>query len=252
MTTSRSLGNGRGGDYLVNHHGTLERVITVPLVSLTINQGPATKVKGRKRATMPPGFIRRALSPVHFDVLQAEPDDILCPGSDFDEDPAYYRAKRRRVENAAQEYLRGKSVYIASARLRGPFPQGWRNPFTLQEEERRITMERKQQLWQEEQRQLERQPSQSEAHLISNDADKAGPYKTGYPIALPEESVEDIKTAANPDILQQSVEKNPEFPAERPIVNSKEEPRLAKPSGPGNHDWLKISKTFATSKFRSG
>ncbi|KAL9022462.1 MAG: hypothetical protein Q9185_000369 [Variospora sp. 1 TL-2023] len=201
---------------------------------------------------MPPAFIRRALSPVHFDVLQAEPDDILYPGSDIDEDPAYYRAKRRRVENAAQEYLRGKSVYIASARLRGPFPQGWRNPFTLQEEERRIIIERKQQLRQEEQRQLEGQPSKSEAHLISDDIDKAGPYNTGYPIALSGESVKDIEIAANPDVLQQSMENNPDLPAERPIVKSKEEPRLAKPSGPGNHNWLNISKTFATSNFRSG
>ncbi|KAL8654072.1 MAG: hypothetical protein Q9210_001741 [Variospora velana] len=200
---------------------------------------------------MPPGFIRRAISPVHFDVLQAEPDDVLYPGSDVDEDPAYYRAKKRRVENAAQEYLRGKPVYIASALLRGPFPRGWKNPFTLQEEERRITIERKQQAWQQQQRQLKEQPSQNEVHLIPEDTDKAGPYETGCPIALPEEPVEIIETAANPDILQQSVEKNPDLPAERPIVKSKEEPRLAKPSGPGNHKWLKINKTFATSNLRS-
>ncbi|KAL8720527.1 MAG: hypothetical protein Q9225_002619 [Loekoesia sp. 1 TL-2023] len=78
---------------------------------------------------MPATFIRRAVSPVHFEPVQGDPDDILCPGSDAEETPEAHRDKRRRVEEAAKEYLRGKSLYIASARLRGPFPSHWKNPY---------------------------------------------------------------------------------------------------------------------------
>ncbi|KAI4186197.1 MAG: hypothetical protein L6R41_003646 [Letrouitia leprolyta] len=81
---------------------------------------------------MPPTtvtFTRRAVSPVQFESLEADADDILCPGSDAEETLAERRKKKRRVEEAAQEYLRGRGLYIASARLRGPFPDDWRNPY---------------------------------------------------------------------------------------------------------------------------
>ncbi|KAL8693719.1 MAG: hypothetical protein Q9218_001520 [Villophora microphyllina] len=70
---------------------------------------------------MPATFIRRAISPVHFEPLQPYPDEILCPGSDAEETIEQHRDKRRRVEEAAAQYLRGKQLYIASARLKGPF-----------------------------------------------------------------------------------------------------------------------------------
>ena len=74
-------------------------------------------------------FIPRAVSPVHFEPLRPDADEDLCPGSDVDESPDERERKRRRVEKAAQEYLRGKSLYIASARLKGPFPPWWHNPY---------------------------------------------------------------------------------------------------------------------------
>ncbi|KAL9583863.1 MAG: hypothetical protein Q9212_002461 [Teloschistes hypoglaucus] len=70
---------------------------------------------------MPATFIPRALSPLHFEPLRADPDDILCPGSDVDETWDQHREKRRRVEEAGRQYLKGKTLYIASARLKGPF-----------------------------------------------------------------------------------------------------------------------------------
>ncbi|KAI4172069.1 MAG: hypothetical protein LQ343_003816 [Gyalolechia ehrenbergii] len=76
-------------------------------------------------------FTRRAVSPVHFESLEPDPDDVLCPGSDAEEAPEQRSNRTRRVEEAAQEYLRGRSLYIASARLRGPFPDHWRNPYAI-------------------------------------------------------------------------------------------------------------------------
>ncbi|KAI4259206.1 MAG: hypothetical protein LQ352_000880 [Teloschistes flavicans] len=70
---------------------------------------------------MPATFVKRAISPLHFEPLQPDPDDILCPGSDVEETWDQHRDKRRRVEEAGRQYLRGKTLYIASARLKGPF-----------------------------------------------------------------------------------------------------------------------------------
>ncbi|KAI4205719.1 MAG: hypothetical protein LQ350_000216 [Teloschistes chrysophthalmus] len=70
---------------------------------------------------MPATFIPRALSPLHFEPLQADPDDVLCPGSDVEEAWDQHLAKKRRVEEAGRQYLKGKTLYIASARLKGPF-----------------------------------------------------------------------------------------------------------------------------------
>lgn len=78
---------------------------------------------------MPPGFVRRAVSPLHFQPLHVDPDDILCPGSDAEETSEERLAKRRRVEDAGHEYLRGKPLYISSAKLKGPFPRNWKNPY---------------------------------------------------------------------------------------------------------------------------
>lgn len=78
---------------------------------------------------MPPGFVRRVVSPLPFQPLHVDPDDILCPGSDAEETAEEHRAKRRRVEAAGHEYLTGKPLYISSARLKGPFPRNWKNPY---------------------------------------------------------------------------------------------------------------------------
>ena len=74
---------------------------------------------------MPVAFVKRTVSPLRFESLQPDPDDILCLGSEAEETLEGYEAKRRRVEQAGEEYLRGKPLYIASARLKGPFTCGW-------------------------------------------------------------------------------------------------------------------------------
>ena len=70
---------------------------------------------------MPATFVPRPVSPLQFEPLRPDLDDILCPGSDAEETLDERKAKRRRVEGAGREYLSGKSLYISSARLRGPF-----------------------------------------------------------------------------------------------------------------------------------
>ncbi|CAO1601396.1 hypothetical protein XANCAGTX0491_005059 [Xanthoria calcicola] len=74
---------------------------------------------------MPVAFVKRTVSPLRFESLQPDPDDILCLGSEAEETLEGHEAKRRRVEQAGEEYLRGKPLYIASARLKGPFTFGW-------------------------------------------------------------------------------------------------------------------------------
>ncbi|KAL8853273.1 MAG: hypothetical protein Q9221_001884 [Calogaya cf. arnoldii] len=76
---------------------------------------------------MPATFVKRTVSPLRFESLRPDPEDILCPGSDADETLEGHEAKRRRVEQAGEQYLRGKPLYIASARLKGPFTCGWSN-----------------------------------------------------------------------------------------------------------------------------
>ncbi len=103
------------------------RIIEAFLDHRTLPNGQTVKVD--LVAGMPPGFMRRAVSPLHFQPLHVDPDDILCPGSDAEESSEEHRSKRRRVEAAGHEYLRGKPLYISSARLKGPFPRNWKNPY---------------------------------------------------------------------------------------------------------------------------
>ena len=76
---------------------------------------------------MPATFVKRSITPLRFESLRPDHNDILCPGSDVEETLQGHEAKRRRVERAGEEYLRGKPLYIASARLKGPFTCGWSN-----------------------------------------------------------------------------------------------------------------------------
>ncbi|KAI4246748.1 MAG: hypothetical protein L6R40_001777 [Gallowayella cf. fulva] len=74
---------------------------------------------------MPANFIKRKVSPLRFEALTPNPDEILCLGSDEEGSLDGHEAKRRRVEQAGEHYLRGRTLYIASARMRGPFTKGW-------------------------------------------------------------------------------------------------------------------------------
>ncbi|RYP91917.1 hypothetical protein DL770_001977 [Monosporascus sp. CRB-9-2] len=63
--------------------------------------------------------------------IPANPDDIICYGSDEEFDPAAKLAKRLCYEKQARAYLRGQPLRLQSASLRGPFTKasGWKNPW---------------------------------------------------------------------------------------------------------------------------
>jgi hypothetical protein len=59
------------------------------------------------------------------------PDEILCPGSDHEQDESAKVAKRLRYEDQGLRYLRGQPPRLLSTTLRGPFDKasGWENPW---------------------------------------------------------------------------------------------------------------------------
>lgn len=61
----------------------------------------------------------------------ANPDDIICYGSDEELDDAAKVAKRLRYEEQGLKYLRGQPLRLLSTTLRGPFDKasGWKNPW---------------------------------------------------------------------------------------------------------------------------
>ncbi|KAJ5714719.1 uncharacterized protein N7483_011900 [Penicillium malachiteum] len=84
------------------------------------------------RAVSPVAFEECSLLPPHVD---SDPYDLL--GSDDELDDEARAAKRHRIERLAESYLRGQRLFIASASLRGPFDDGWKNPW--RKERRAIT-----------------------------------------------------------------------------------------------------------------
>ncbi|KAF2656554.1 hypothetical protein K491DRAFT_715317 [Lophiostoma macrostomum CBS 122681] len=78
--------------------------------------------------------MRKTLHPLlreglDYDGLDLDPEDLLEPYPDSYTDPAYRAAKRRRVEIIATACIKGRLPIIATARLRGPFNNGWKNPW---------------------------------------------------------------------------------------------------------------------------
>ncbi|KAJ9268956.1 hypothetical protein DTO212C5_4962 [Paecilomyces variotii] len=74
---------------------------------------------------------RRPISPLSLETvptLEAEAGDLL--GSDDELDESARAAKRRRIEQLGESYLTGQPLFILSASLRGPFDDGWNNPWT--------------------------------------------------------------------------------------------------------------------------
>lgn len=78
---------------------------------------------------MPPTLHPHLKRGLDFDDVQARSENAV------EELPASYHgsqewtAKRRRVEAIASRYLQGKPPVILSAGLRGPFDNGWKNPW---------------------------------------------------------------------------------------------------------------------------
>ncbi|KAJ5900621.1 uncharacterized protein N7473_004691 [Penicillium subrubescens] len=75
---------------------------------------------------------QRAISPFSLETYEPSADDITSdelPASDDELTEAERAAKRQRIEKLAESYLQGKPLFILSASLKGPFEQGWRNPW---------------------------------------------------------------------------------------------------------------------------
>ena len=76
-------------------------------------------------------FVKRPTSPLDFEPVETPPEDILYPGSDqeYDYDDEKRAKKKLRVEILGRQYLEGRPLFIQSAGLRGPFEEGWINPW---------------------------------------------------------------------------------------------------------------------------
>ena len=75
-------------------------------------------------------FIKRPTSPLNSEPLEVAHEDILCYGSDDELDSDEREKRKVRIEDLGKQYLEGRPLYILSAGLRGPFDNGWINPWT--------------------------------------------------------------------------------------------------------------------------
>lgn len=73
--------------------------------------------------------IKQSTLTVDCEPLLLASEDVLYPGSDKDESIEEKHARRRRIELQAQHYLHGRELFVLSAHLRGPFADGWINPW---------------------------------------------------------------------------------------------------------------------------
>ncbi|KXG52765.1 uncharacterized protein PGRI_080210 [Penicillium griseofulvum] len=74
----------------------------------------------------------RPVSPVALETCVPSPSELYSDdlvASDEELDDASRATKRQRVEKLAESYLQGKPLLILSASLRGPFNDGWVNPW---------------------------------------------------------------------------------------------------------------------------
>lgn len=82
---------------------------------------------------MPPALHRVLKRDLDLDGPTIHPDDLLEDLPLIDPSSYQQVAKRRRIESIALQYLsRGKTPLILSAGLRGPFDNGWNNPWANQ------------------------------------------------------------------------------------------------------------------------
>jgi hypothetical protein len=72
-----------------------------------------------------------------YDCLDTDPEEFLEELSDDCNNPNKRAAKRQRIERIATEYLRGRPPLIACAVLRGPFGNGWKNPWAKPSQEKK-------------------------------------------------------------------------------------------------------------------
>ena len=72
----------------------------------------------------------RPLSPLRLSPVPYSLGDFVVLGSSDEEGPELQLRKKRKRELLGQEYLRGRPPTILTAGLRGPFDNGWKNPWT--------------------------------------------------------------------------------------------------------------------------
>ena len=70
----------------------------------------------------------RPVSPLRYEQVVAKPVDTYWDDSRSDQDNEERAAKRRRIEQLGEQYLRGDGLFILTAGLKGPFG-GWQNPW---------------------------------------------------------------------------------------------------------------------------
>ncbi|KAL5364899.1 hypothetical protein BJX96DRAFT_158185 [Aspergillus floccosus] len=78
---------------------------------------------------MPPGRPVSPLSPKTYSPPPSSHDIDEIVGSDEELDEAGRVAQRQRIQKLADAYNEGKPLFILSASLRGPFDNGWVNPW---------------------------------------------------------------------------------------------------------------------------
>jgi len=76
-----------------------------------------------------PIFTPRPISPLKFEPLSTRPEDVLLPGSSDEDSPQTRKRKKRRREEIGEQYLRQQAGYVITFRLKGPFGDGWKNPW---------------------------------------------------------------------------------------------------------------------------
>ena len=67
--------------------------------------------------------------PIECDSLEVDGEDILCPGESENDTREVRLVKKLRREDVAREYLRQHAHANLTFRLRGPFHEGWKNPW---------------------------------------------------------------------------------------------------------------------------
>ncbi|KAF2255574.1 hypothetical protein BU26DRAFT_598451 [Trematosphaeria pertusa] len=80
---------------------------------------------------------------IDFGSIVPTPEDRIDDISDEQYGPEQRAAKRRRIETIATQYLRGRTPFILSASLRGPFNKGWKNPWAKAKQEEKKVASRK-------------------------------------------------------------------------------------------------------------
>ncbi|MCJ1245490.1 hypothetical protein MMC30_002694 [Trapelia coarctata] len=129
-----------------------------------------------------PIFTPRPISPLNFEPLSPKPEDILLPGSSEEDSPATRKRKKRRREAIGAQYLRQQAGYAITFRLKGPFEDGWKNPWAehgvVLSEKELVEMEKKRRVREraeEREREEERRGVRASSPIdLTSDAEEDG------------------------------------------------------------------------------